>query len=42
MDLAETDAGIRIVEYNCWNVSGFYASNVQNIIGQINEIKEKR
>lgn len=39
MDLAETDRGIKIVEYNCWNASGFYHSNIRDIIFQVNEIK---
>jgi len=39
MDLAETDKGIFIVEYQCWNISAFYSSNLFNLIGRINEIK---
>lgn len=27
MDLAETEHGVKIVEYNCWNGSGLYESN---------------
>lgn len=39
MDLAVTPEGIKIVEYNCWNASGFYHSNIRDIIFQVNEIK---
>jgi len=39
IDLADTDNGVKIVEYNCWNASGFYNCDIQNIIGNINEIK---
>lgn len=40
MDLASTDNGVEIVEYNCWNASGFYESNINKIINTINEIKK--
>ena len=40
IDLCETDNGIKIVEYNCWNASGFYHCDIQNVICQINEIKQ--
>lgn len=39
MDLAVTSEGIKIVEYNCWNASGFYHCNIRDIIFQVNEIK---
>ena len=39
IDLAVTPEGIKIVEYNCWNASGFYHSNIRDIIFQVNEIK---
>lgn len=39
MDLATTPEGTKIVEYNCWNASGFYHSNIRDIIFQVNEIK---
>ena len=39
MDLAVTLEGIKIVEYNCWNASGFYHSNIRDIIFQINNVK---
>lgn len=41
MDLAVTNEGIKIVEYNCWNASGFYHCNIRDIIFQINEIKSQ-
>lgn len=40
MDLATTDEGTKIVEYNCWNASGFYHCDIRDIIFQINEIKQ--
>lgn len=42
MDLAITNNGIKIVEYNCWNASGFYHCNIRDLIFQINEIKSIR
>lgn len=39
LDLAETDNDISIVEYQCWNISAFYDSNLFNLLGRINEIK---
>ena len=39
IDLAVTPEGIKIVEYNCWNASGFYHCNIRDIIFQVNEIK---
>lgn len=30
---------IKIVEYNCWNCSGFYHCDIRNIINKINQIK---
>jgi hypothetical protein len=41
MDLAVTLEGIKIVEYNCWNASGFYHCNIRDIIFQVNEFKAK-
>lgn len=37
MDLAETPEGTLIVEYNCWNASGLYATDVTKIFGVIDE-----
>lgn len=31
MDLAVTDDGIKVVEYNCWNCSGLYAMDVKEL-----------
>ena len=40
MDLCElSNARIAIVEYNCWNCSGFYNSDINKIINQISEFK---
>lgn len=39
MDLAETDSGIKIVEYNCWNASGVYKCNLRDLLFRVNMIK---
>lgn len=39
MDLAETKHGIYIVEYNCWNASGLYHSNMLELFNTIDEYK---
>ncbi len=41
MDLAETDSGIKIVEYNCWNASGVYKCNLRDLLFRVNMIKFK-
>lgn len=41
MDLAETQAGIYIVEYNCWNASGLYKTDIAKIFDAVNEYKKK-
>jgi predicted nucleic acid-binding protein len=40
MDLAKTEKGVFIVEYNCLNASGFYACNVDNIVQALHQMKE--
>jgi hypothetical protein len=40
MDLAETPEGIFIVEYNCWNASGLYKTDISKIFHVINEYKQ--
>lgn len=40
MDLAETPEGIFIVEYNCWNASGLYKTDVAKIFHVVQEYKE--
>lgn len=35
MDLCETNDGIKIVEYNCWNCSGLYDMDVDNLFTNI-------
>lgn len=39
MDLAETDSGIKIIEYNCWNASGLYSCDVKKLFHEVNEYK---
>lgn len=39
MDLVETDSGISIVEYNCWNCSGLYNIDRKSLFNKINEYK---
>jgi ATP-grasp domain, R2K clade family 3 len=41
MDLAETPTGISIVEYNCWNASGLYKTNIAKIFDAVDEYKKK-
>ena len=41
MDLAETENGIKIIEYNCWNSSGFYNSDLDKLFYTIDEFKKK-
>jgi len=36
----EESNDIRIVEYNCWNCSGFYACDIKNILNEITKIKK--
>lgn len=40
MDLADTKEGIKIVEYNCWNASGLYKTNIPKIFNAVQEFKE--
>jgi hypothetical protein len=41
MDLADTPEGIKIVEYNCWNASGLYATDAQKIFFAVHDFIEK-
>lgn len=36
MDLAETDEGIKVVEFNCFNSSGFYAHDISAVVKAMN------
>ncbi len=40
MDLCVTDKGIKIVEYNCWNASGLYKTDIGKIFFAVKEYKE--
>lgn len=40
MDLAETPKGVKIIEYNCWNASGLYNSDIKKIFSVVNEYKQ--
>lgn len=42
MDLADTPEGIKIIEYNCWNASGLYKTNVPKIFNTVQEFKEQQ
>lgn len=42
MDLADTPNGIKIVEYNCWNGSGLYAMNVEELFTKVQEYYESK
>jgi hypothetical protein len=39
IDIALTDKGYKVIEYNCLNSSGFYKSNVGKIVNAIEEMK---
>lgn len=41
MDLAETLEGISIVEYNCWNASGLYKTDIPKIFDAVHEYKKQ-
>jgi hypothetical protein len=42
MDLCElSNTEIKIVEYNCWNCSGFYDSNINKIIDSVSNFKKE-
>lgn len=42
MDLAETPNGVKIVEYNCWNGSGLYAMNVEELFTKVQNYYESK
>jgi hypothetical protein len=42
MDLADTQDGIKIVEYNCWNASGLYATDVPKIFNAVNDYQKNK
>lgn len=42
MDLADTPEGIKIIEYNCWNASGLYQTNVSKIFNVVHEFIEAK
>jgi len=39
IDIALTDAGYKIIEYNCMNSAGFYKSNVNKLVAAIEEME---
>jgi hypothetical protein len=42
MDLAETNEGISIVEYNCWNASGYYKTDVAKIFMEVQDYMSQK
>ena len=40
MDLTKKENDFKIVEYNCWNASGLYKTNIPKIFNTVNEFKE--
>lgn len=42
MDLADTPEGIKIIEYNCWNASGLYKTNIPKIFHAVQEFTENK
>ena len=39
MDLADTPEGIKIIEYNCWNASGLYKTNIPKIFNTVQDFQ---
>lgn len=42
MDVCETEYGYKIVEFNCFNASGFYACDIESIVKEVSSYVEKR
>lgn len=42
MDVCETDKGLKVVEFNCFNASGFYACDIENIVEQVSYHVERK
>jgi hypothetical protein len=40
MDVAQTEAGLKIIELNCFNGSGFYLANVEGIVRSVSRYLE--
>jgi len=40
MDICETDEGLKIVEFNCFNASGFYRTDVEKVVSKVSEYVE--
>jgi hypothetical protein len=38
MDIAQTDKGFKVIEYNCINCSGFYACDCQKIVNALKDM----
>ena len=41
MDIAETDEGFKIVEYNCLNASGLYLADVKKLFISLQNYQNK-
>jgi hypothetical protein len=37
MDICEADEGLKVVEFNCFNASGFYACDVREVVEQVSK-----
>lgn len=35
MDVCETDSGYKVVEFNCFNASGFYNCSIEDIVREV-------
>lgn len=42
MDVCETDSGYKIVEFNCFNASGFYNCNIGDIVKEVSNFVGNR
>ncbi len=41
MDIAKTEEGLKVIEFNCFNGSGFYVNDISKIVKAVTEYAEK-
>lgn len=42
MDISETDNGLKVVEFNCFNASGMYACSYDTVVREVSEFVSKK
>jgi hypothetical protein len=42
MDVCETENGYKVVEFNCFNASGFYNCDVDAVVKNVTQFVENR